>query len=221
MARLRIAVLLSGRGSNMLAIDDACRDGRLHGEIVLVASDRADAAGIAAAQGRGLPAISLPLAGFADRSAQEAGMQAAVLAAAPDCIALAGYMRILSAEFVESFVGRMLNIHPSLLPKYKGLHTHRRALEAGDAWHGASVHFVTPELDGGPVVLQARVPVRPGDDESALSARVQTCEHIIYPRVLQWMATGRLVYRDGPVLDGIALHTPRLEDCLESTAVDG
>lgn len=221
MARLRIAVLLSGRGSNMLAIDDACRDGRLDGELVLVASDRPDAVGLAAAQRRGLHASALPLAAFADRHAHESALRDAILAAAPDCIALAGYMRILSAEFVNLFVGRMLNIHPSLLPKYKGLHTHRRALEAGEAWHGASVHFVTPELDGGPVVLQARVPVRPGDDESRLSARVQTCEHIIYPRALQWLAAGRLVYQNGPILDGVALRTPRMEDFLEDVAVDG
>ena len=193
MARLRIAVLLSGRGSNMLAIDAACRNGTLDGEIVFVASDRVDAAGLAAAEARGLRTSAMPLGGFADRHAQEAALQAELLAAGPDCIALAGYMRILSTAFVERFQGRMLNIHPSLLPKYKGLHTHRRALEAGDAWHGASVHFVTPELDGGPVVMQARVPVRPEDDESQLSARVQTCEHIIYPRVLQWIASGRLV----------------------------
>ena len=221
MARLRIAVLLSGRGSNMLAIDDACRAGRLDADVVWVCSDRADAAGLAAAASRGLPATALPLTQFPDRAAQEAALQAALIAAAPDCIALAGYMRILSAAFVGQFVGRMLNIHPSLLPKYKGLHTHRRALEAGDAWHGASVHFVTPELDGGPVILQARVPVRPGDDEKRLSARVQTCEHMIYPRVLQWIAAGRLVYRNGPMLDGIALDTPILEDFLEDTAVDG
>ncbi len=205
----------------MLAIDDACRAGRLDADIVWVGSDRADAAGLAAATSRGLPATALPLPQFADRAAQEAAVQSALLDAAPDCIALAGYMRILSAPFVERFLGRMLNIHPSLLPKYKGLHTHRRALEAGDAWHGASVHFVTPELDGGPVILQGRVPVRAGDDENRLSARVQTCEHMIYPRVLQWMAAGRLVYRNGPELDGRSLDTPLVEDCLEDSAVDG
>jgi phosphoribosylglycinamide formyltransferase-1 len=128
-------------------------------------------------------------------------------------IALAGFMRILSGPLVASYLGRMLNIHPSLLPRYRGLHTHRRALEAGDAEHGASVHFVTAELDAGPVVLQSKVPVVPGDTEATLSARVQATEHIIYPRVLGWFAERRLAWRDGAAwLDGRRLDAPIVED---------
>jgi phosphoribosylglycinamide formyltransferase-1 len=211
---LRLAVLISGRGSNLLAIDDACRAGRLDGTVVLVASDRATA-GLEAAAARGLPTLRLDATGFATRVEHDAAMRHAIDASRPDCVVLAGYMRVLGDSFVAHYAGRMLNIHPSLLPRHKGLHTHRRALEAGDRWHGASVHYVTAELDGGPVVLQARVPVRPGDDEARLSARVQACEHIIYPRVLQWIATGRLVYRDGPWLDGQPLPAPIVEDFLD------
>ncbi len=216
MTPLRLAVLISGRGSNLLAIDDACRDGRLAATIVLVASDRA-AAGLEAAAARGLHTLRIDTAGFATRAEHDAALRRAIDAAGPDCVALAGYMRILDTSFVAHYAGRLLNIHPSLLPRHKGLHTHRRALEAGDAWHGASVHYVTAELDGGPVVLQGRVPVLPDDDELRLSARVQACEHIIYPRVLQWIATGRLVYREEPWLDGRPLRAPIVEDFLDDT----
>jgi phosphoribosylglycinamide formyltransferase 1 len=128
-------------------------------------------------------------------------------------VILAGFMRILSASLAERYAGRMLNIHPSLLPKYRGLHTHARVLEAAEHEHGASVHFVTAELDGGPVVLQSRVPVLPGDSEATLSARVQATEHIIYPRVVNWIATGRLRWQNGQVqLDGKRLEAPVVED---------
>ena len=131
----------------------------------------------------------------------------------PDAIALAGFMRILSASFVARYLGRMLNIHPSLLPAYRGLHTHRRVLAAHEAEHGASVHFVTAELDSGPVVLQSKVAVEPGDTEATLSARVQATEHIIYPRVLGWLAQRRLAWRDGAAwLDGRRLESPIVED---------
>jgi phosphoribosylglycinamide formyltransferase 1 len=133
--------------------------------------------------------------------------------AQPEVIALAGFMRILSPAFVTRYLGRMLNIHPSLLPAYRGLHTHRRVLEAGDSTHGASVHFVTPELDAGPVVLQSQVQVRPGDSESTLAARVLATEHVIYPRALGWFAEGRLKWHDGAAwLDGRRLDAPLLED---------
>lgn len=213
MSRLRLAVLISGRGSNLLAIHAACQRGTLDADIVLVASDRA-APGIDAARAAGLPAEILDARQFADRAAHDAAMQARIDAARPDIVVLAGYMRILTSAFVAHYAGRLLNIHPSLLPRHKGLHTHRRALEAGDAEHGASVHYVTAELDGGPVVLQAQVPVLPGDTEATLSARVQAREHSIYPKVLQWIASGRLVYRDGPVLDGEPLQSPRQETTL-------
>ena len=156
-----------------------------------------------------------------DAALFEQQLAATLDAQRPDVIALAGFMRILSAPFVGRYLGRMLNIHPSLLPAYRGLHTHRRVLEAGDAWHGASVHFVTPELDGGPVVLQSRVPVRPGDTESTLSARVQASEYIIYPRVLGWFAQGRLTWQyDAAWLDGKPLVKPLVED-LVHPSTDG
>jgi phosphoribosylglycinamide formyltransferase-1 len=147
------------------------------------------------------------------RSAHDARLLAAVSKLQPDFVLLAGYMRILDAAFVHALQGRLLNIHPSLLPRYKGLHTHRRALEAGDDVHGATVHFVTPDLDGGPPVLQARIKIKSGDDEVTLASRVQRCEHVIYPTVAQWCATGRLRYHDGkPMLDGRPLDTPVLQD---------
>lgn len=210
MSRLRLAVLISGRGSNLLAIHAACQAGTLDADIVLVASDRA-APGIDAACALGLQANVIDARQFPDRAAHDAAMQDLIDAARPDVVVLAGYMRILTDAFVAHYAGRLLNIHPSLLPRHKGLHTHRRVLAAGETEHGASVHYVSAELDGGPVVLQARVPVRRGDTETTLSARVQACEHSIYPQVLQWIASGRLVYRGGPVLDGEPLQAPRLE----------
>jgi phosphoribosylglycinamide formyltransferase-1 len=210
---LRLAVLISGRGSNLLAIADACRSGALQARIVLVASDRV-APGIDAARDRGLATAVVAARDFADRPAHDDAMRAAIDASSADVVVLAGYMRILTDSFVAHYHGRLLNIHPSLLPHHKGLHTHRRVLAAGDPEHGASVHYVTAELDGGPVVLQARVPVLHDDTEATLSARVQACEHRIYPTVLQWIASGRLVYRHGPMLDGEPLQTPRQEACL-------
>ena len=131
----------------------------------------------------------------------------------PDLVVLAGFMRVLSGPFVERYAGRIINIHPSLLPKYTGLHTHQRVLDAGDAEHGASVHFVTPELDGGPLILQSRVPVKAGDTESTLAARVMATEHVIYPRVVGWIAEGRLAWNDGrPLLDGKPLVQPVVEE---------
>ena len=209
-AELKLAILISGRGSNMLAIVRACLAGTIGARPVIVISDRTDAAGLAGARELGVPTA----AWARDRGATFEQMLAATLAAAqPDVIALAGFMRILSAPFVEAYLGRMLNIHPALLPAYRGLHTHRRVLAAGDTEHGASVHFVTAELDGGPVVLQSKVAVAPGDTEATLRARVQATEYIIYPRVLAWFSEGRLAWRDGaPWLDGQRLDTPMVED---------
>jgi phosphoribosylglycinamide formyltransferase 1 len=207
-APLRLAILLSGRGSNMSALVRACQDGTLAAQPVLAISDQRAAPGLARARELGVPAVGLPGGpGF------EAPLQSALTDARPDLIALAGFMRILSAQFVMGYLGRMLNIHPSLLPAYRGLHTHRRVLAAGDALHGASVHFVTPELDGGPVVLQSQVAVQPGDTEATLAARVLTTEHVIYPRALAWFAQGRLTWQDGAAwLDGKPLRTPVVED---------
>jgi phosphoribosylglycinamide formyltransferase-1 len=209
----RLVVMISGAGSNLLALDDACRGGQIQGQIVGVLSDRSNAAGLDRARTRGLHAEALPIMADETRAAHDARLLAAVSTLQPDFVLLAGYMRILDAAFVHALQGRLLNIHPSLLPLYKGLHTHRRALEAGDDAHGATVHFVTPDLDGGPPVLQARIKIRAGDDETTLASRVQRCEHVIYPTVAQWCATGRLRYHDGkPMLDGRPLDEPVRQD---------
>jgi len=208
-ARLPIVVLISGTGSNLRAIADQARAGSLPVEIRAVVSDRAEAAGLAWAANAGIATVALSPRAFRDRAAYDRELAAQVERFRPGLVVLAGFMRILGDEFVDRFAGRLLNIHPSLLPKYRGLHTHRRALEAGDREHGASVHFVTRELDGGPVVLQARVPVRDGDDEAALATRVLAEEHRIYPECIGWFATGRLQMRDGVVLlDGRRLESP-------------
>jgi phosphoribosylglycinamide formyltransferase 1 len=208
-SKLRVVVLVSGRGSNLKALAARADDGTLPIEIVAAVSDRSGAAALDWARDRGIAAVVLHHADFADRVSYGRALAGLVEDFRPDLVLLAGFMRILSDEFVERFTGRMLNIHPSLLPKYPGLHTHRRALQAGDAEHGASVHFVTPELDGGPVVIQARVPVLPGDDESRLAARVLRAEHIIYSECVHWFALGRLQFREGAAwLDGQRLEAP-------------
>ena len=210
---LRLAVLISGRGSNMAAIAHACAQGEINARIALVVSERPGVAGLETARAMGIETRTVPWAGAAERVRFEHELDAALAAVQPDIIVLAGFMRILSQQFVEARAGRILNIHPSLLPKYRGLHTHRRVLEAGDRVHGASVHFVTAELDGGPIILQSRVAVRPGDTEHTVSARVQATEHIIYPRVVGWLADGRLAWRDDrPWLDGKPLEAPVVED---------
>ena len=176
---LRVVVLVSGRGSNLKAIAARADAGELPVRIEAVVSDRADAGALEWARARGLAVSVLSPRDFADRETYGRALGDIVESHTPQLVVLAGFMRILSDEFVLRFAGRMLNIHPSLLPKYPGLHTHRRALAAGEREHGASVHFVTPELDGGPVVLQARVPVLPGDDAESLAARVLREEHVI------------------------------------------
>ena len=174
-----IVVLISGSGSNLQAIIDACGRKQINGTLRAVFSNKADAFGLERARAAGIPAHALAQSQFADREAF-------------DLVVLAGYMRILSPAFVSHYQGRLLNIHPSLLPKYPGLHTHRQVLENGDEEHGTSVHFVTDELDGGPVILQAKVPVFAGDSEEEVTARVQTQEHAIYPLVISWFVEGRL-----------------------------
>ena len=208
---LRLAVLISGRGSNMIAIARECAAGRIAATIAVVIADQPDAAGLVRAAELDLPTALVDADEFRsaqrfDKPAFEAALAQAIDSSGAQLIVLAGFMRVLSPQFVARYAGRILNIHPSLLPHHKGLHTHERALAAGDAEHGVSVHYVTATLDGGPVVLQARVPVLPGDTPATLSARVQQQEHIVYPRVLQWIATGRLAYRDG-----IPLTAPRQE----------
>jgi len=210
---LPFAVLISGRGSNLLALERATRDGRIDGRIVTVVSDRADAAGIPAAKALGLTTAVLEPAPGMDRAAYGEALSALLEKSGAGLVVLAGFMRILDGGFVRRWQGRLLNIHPSLLPAFRGLHTHRRVLEAGEREHGCTVHYVVEELDAGPAILQGRLAVRPGEDEAALSARVQRLEHIIYPRAVGWFAAGRLAWRDGSAwLDGKPLQAPNVEE---------
>jgi phosphoribosylglycinamide formyltransferase-1 len=211
-APLKLAVLISGRGSNMAAIARACISGEINAQIRVVISDVPDVAGLTIATDLGIKAVAVPWQGAGNREAFERALSAVIDERGADLVVLAGFMRILSPEFAKRYAGRMLNIHPSLLPKYTGLHTHRRVLEAGDTEHGASVHFVTAELDGGPLVLQSKVPVLAGDTEGALAERVQITEHVIYPLVIGMVADGRLTWDEGRVrLDGRLLEKPLLE----------
>ena len=210
---LRLAILISGRGSNMATIARQSLAKRLDANVSVVISDRADAMGIATARGLGIEAHVVPWQGAADRAAFELALGRCIDTYHPELIVLAGFMRVLSASLVERYAGRILNIHPSLLPRYPGLQTHRRVLAAHDTEHGATVHFVTPELDAGPAILQSRVPVQPDDTESTLTARVQATEHIIYPRVIGWIADKKLVWNNGrPLLDGRLMEGPVVED---------
>jgi phosphoribosylglycinamide formyltransferase 1 len=212
-APLRLGILISGRGSNMEAVARACRDGRINASVSVVIADRDTAGGLAVAKELGINTAVVPWKSFADRAAAERALAEQIDAHRAEIIVLAGFMRVLSPEFAERYEGRLINIHPALLPKYRGLHTHSRALEARDADHGASVHFATAELDGGPVVLQSRIAVRPDDTEVTLAARVLATEHVILPKVIGWLADGRLTWRDGgPWLDGKPLTAPAVED---------
>jgi phosphoribosylglycinamide formyltransferase-1 len=206
---LPVTVLISGRGSNMAAIAEAGQAGRIPAVVTAVISDRAGAAGLALARRLGIAADALEPAPGMDRQAYGELLAETVQAHRPGLVALAGFMRILDPAFTGLFAGRLLNIHPSLLPHYPGLHTHRRVLESGDRVHGCTVHFVTEQLDAGPRIIQARVPVLDHDDEQSLSARVQRWEHIIYPESVGWFATGRLTMHDGSAwLDGRRLVEP-------------
>ncbi len=206
----RIAVLISGRGRNLEAIAAACTDGRIDGRIVRVLSSRADAGGLAFAQSLGLPTTVIESKAFADRSVYDAALSAQLHEDAPDIIVLAGFMRILTPAFVAQWLGRMLNIHPSLLPRHPGLRTHQHALEAGDREHGATVHFVTAELDGGPCIIQGQLNVRAEDTADTLADRVmRDIELKIYPQAIAWLARGDLSLHDGVVLfRGRALIAP-------------
>ena len=206
----RYVILISGRGSNMVALLDA----RLPGTCAAVISSRPDATGLQAAAARGVPAVAIDHKAYADREAFDAALAAEIDRHAPDLVLLAGFMRILTDGFVRRYEGRLLNIHPSLLPAFPGVKTHAQALAAGVRLHGCTVHFVTPALDGGPIIAQAAVPVLAGDDEAGLSARVLAEEHLLYPRVARWFLDGRLQLVAGrPRLDGElpvsgALHAP-------------
>ncbi len=192
MAQPRIVVLISGRGSNLRALLDEMAAGRLGGTIVRVLCNRADAGGLAIAQGHGVEALVVDHREHPSREAFDATLAEAIDAATPDLIVLAGFMRVLGTAFVRRFAGRLINIHPSLLPAYPGLATHRRALADGVRLTGCTVHFVTPDVDVGPIIAQAAVPVIAGDDETALAARVLAAEHRLLPAVVAWYCAGRI-----------------------------
>jgi phosphoribosylglycinamide formyltransferase-1 len=209
--RPRIAVLISGEGTNLQALIDATRGGELGADIVLVLSNRSAARGLERARRAGIPAVHLAPSAGAERAVYDGSLTAAVASHAPDLVVLAGFMRILGLAFLERYQGRILNIHPSLLPKHPGLDTHARALAAGDAWHGATVHFVTADLDAGPRVLQYRLRVHPHDTPESLAMRVHRGEHVILPRAAAWFVEGRLrLAAGGAMLDDEPLHEPAI-----------
>jgi len=204
-ARLKVAVLISGRGSNLQALLDACADPAFPVEIALVISNIADAYGLERAKKAGVATQVIPHKGFPSREAFDAALDEAIRASGAELVCLAGFMRLLTKGFSEAWAGRMINIHPSLLPSFKGLHTHQRAIEAGVKLHGCSVHFVTPDLDDGPLIAQAAVPVLPADTEDSLAQRVLACEHQLYPMALRLIAEGRCKIEQGVVkIDGHA-----------------
>ena len=211
--KIRLVVLISGRGSNLQAILDQAVSGELPVEVATVVSNRPGVHGLERARQAGVPALELDHKNFADRPAFEAALIETIDRRQPDLVVLAGFMRVLTAGFTEHYRGRLLNIHPSLLPKFRGLHTHERAIAAGETEHGASIHFVTAELDGGPVIVQARVPVLPSDDPDVLAARVLEQEHRLYPLAIRWFAEQRLRLEGEQVwFDGQPLVEPlRLE----------
>jgi phosphoribosylglycinamide formyltransferase-1 len=194
-----IVILISGRGSNMEAIVQACTTERWPARIAAVISNKPDATGLQFAQARGIATAVVDHTAYPDRDAFDRALAQAVQEHAPDVLVLAGFMRILTPRFVQQFEGRLVNVHPSLLPAFTGLHTHRRAIEAGCKVAGATVHFVTAELDHGPIIAQATVAVLPGDTEATLSARVLAREHVMYPRAVRWLVSDQLRVAGGVV----------------------
>ncbi len=208
-SQLRTVVLVSGSGTNLQAIIEHAQSGSLGITLTGVISDRPGVLALERAKRANIPAQTVDHAQAGSSTAFQNQLGAALAELNPELIVLAGFMRILSPELVGTWAGRMLNVHPSLLPKYPGLHTYRRALEAGEKEHGSTVHFVIPELDAGPGILQYRVPIRPGESEDSLRARVQQGEYLIYPRAIAWFAAGRLALKDGSTwLDGEHLSKP-------------
>ena len=197
---LRVVVLISGNGSNLQAIIDKIDTNKIPAQVVAVISNRADAYGLTRARNAGIPVEVINHSNHEGRIAFDKALQETIDAYQAELVVLAGFMRILTDDFVNHYAGRMINIHPSLLPKYQGLNTHRRVLEAGDKEHGASVHFVTPELDSGPVILQAKVAVKENDTEQTLAQRVHEVEHVIYPLVVKWFAEQHLALKGDTVL---------------------
>jgi phosphoribosylglycinamide formyltransferase-1 len=202
--RPQIAVLISGSGSNLQAILDACISNSINADLCLVLSNREDAFGLERAKKASVPTLVLDHSQYQSREDYDTALVSALSPYKPDLVILAGFMRILTPIFTESFAGKLVNIHPSLLPKYPGLNTHQRALEAGDTYQGATVHFVTHELDGGPPILQGRVKIRSSDTAESLAARILTeVEHKIYPLAVQWLVQNRVEMRDGAAwMDG-------------------
>ena len=188
----RIVVLISGGGTNLQAIIDACKLADYPGSVVGVISNKTDAYGLTRAKDANIETVALSHTDFEDRESYDQALISKIDLFTPDIIVLAGFMRILTPAFVKHYQGKLINIHPSLLPKYQGLNTHQRAIDAGDAEHGVSVHFVTEELDGGPVILQAKVPIFDGDSSDDLAERVHEQEHRIYPLVVKWLCEKRL-----------------------------
>lgn len=208
----KIVVLISGSGSNLQAIINSVASGDIEADIAAVISNRPNVKGLERAEKQGIPTHTLDHQDHPSREHFDAALIKQIEEYQPDLIVLAGFMRILTSDFVRRYQGKMLNIHPSLLPKFKGLHTHQRAIDEGDAEHGVSVHFVTDELDGGPVVMQAIVTIEDDDTSETLAARVQKQEHLIYPLAVKWFIEGRLRYEDGvPVLDDTPLPDTGLQ----------
>ncbi len=200
MHKKSIVVLISGSGSNLQAIIDACKCEAISGSVAAVISNKDGVYGLKRAEDANIPTHVLSHKNFDSRNNYDDALAAIIDTYQPDIVVLAGFMRILSANFVNQYQGKMLNIHPSLLPKYQGLDTHQRALDAGDTEHGVSVHFVTEELDGGPVILQAKVTVDKHDTAQSLADKVHLQEHIIYPKVIQWLCTEKLIMSEGSAI---------------------
>jgi phosphoribosylglycinamide formyltransferase-1 len=199
-ARCKAVVLISGSGSNLQAFIDQVNAGRLPLDIALVISNKADAFGLERAARAGIQTQIIDHKGYASRDHFDQALQRAIDTVSPDLVILAGFMRILTADFVNHYRDRLINIHPSLLPKYPGTNTHQRALDAGDRWHGASIHFVVPEVDAGPIILQGRLEIHSDDSADSLQQRIHKIEHQLYPLAAQWFAEHRLSQRNGKVL---------------------
>lgn len=205
----RTAILISGSGTNLQAFIDQVADGKLDLELAVVLSNKPDAFGLERATRAGIPTVCIRHGDFPDRESFDRAIAAELDVYAPDLIILAGFMRILSPWFIAHYEGKVLNIHPALLPRFPGLDTHQRALDAGDEWHGSTVHFVTEELDGGPRILQGRLRVDPEESAEQLQHRVQAIEHRIYPQAAGWVGSGRARFQDGKTwLDGAVAEEP-------------
>ena len=207
--RVPLVVLVSGSGSNLQAIIDATQNLDYPAEIVAVISTIEGVKGLERAEKAGIPTAVLNHKGFPDRDSYDAELRKLIDSFNPEIVILAGFMRILTDNFVNAYLGRMLNIHPSLLPRFKGLNTHQKAIDAGDSFHGATVHFVTPDLDSGPLIVQASVQIKSTDDAESLAARVLEKEHIIYPMAIDWVASGLVKMHNGFItMDGSPLQEP-------------